>query len=50
MLLGGNAVFLDLRTGAADSHDGCGGHPGQRGHAAMAAKGIPQIGSKMGWA
>ena len=43
---GGNATYLDLK-GPVD--DGCGGHPGQAGHAAMAAMAIPQIERAMGW-
>lgn len=46
---GGNAVYLDIITPTSAAHDGCGGHPGLRGHAAMADRAIPQIASKMGW-
>jgi lysophospholipase L1-like esterase len=43
---GGNATFLDLRVGP---NDGCGGHPGVAGHAAMAAAAAPVIARVMGW-
>lgn len=43
---GGNASFLDMR---GPVFDGCGGHPGVGGHAAMAQLAIPQIARVMGW-
>lgn len=43
---GGNAIYLDLRGPVID---GCGGHPGTRGHAAMANLAIPQIAKAMQW-
>ena len=43
---GGSAFYLDLRVGPTD---GCGGHPGTLGHAAMFAAAKPVIGSVMGW-
>ena len=42
----GNAIFLDL---CGPVCDGCGGHPGQRAHAAMAEMAIPPIAKEMGW-
>jgi lysophospholipase L1-like esterase len=44
---GGNATYLDLRVGPID---GCGGHPGVLGHAAMANAAKPTIAATMGWA
>jgi len=43
---GGNAHYLDLRTGPTD---GCGNHPGVLGHAAMFAASKATIASVMGW-
>ena len=43
---GGNAIYLNL---CGPPNDGCGGHPGQQGHAAMAAMAIPAIAKEMGW-
>jgi len=43
---GGNATYLDLNVGP---NDGCGGHPGAAGHAAMAAAAVPAIARVMGW-
>ena len=43
---GGNAHYLDMRAGPTD---GCGGHPGTLGHAAMAAAAKPVISQVMGW-
>ena len=43
---GGNAIYLDL---CGPVCDGCGGHPGQLAHAAMAKMAIPSIAKKMGW-
>ena len=43
---GGSAHFLDL---CGPLCDGCGGHPGQKAHADMAAIAIPQIAKVMGW-
>ena len=44
---GGSATYLDMRAGPTD---GCGGHPGVLGHAAMAAAAKPTIAAVMGWA
>ena len=43
---GGNAIYLNLCGPACD---GCGGHPGQLAHAAMADMAIPAIAKRMGW-
>ena len=43
---GANAIFLDL---CGPPNDGCGGHPGQLGHAGMAEQAIPVISKAMGW-
>ena len=43
---GGNAIYLDL---CGPPLDGCGGHPGELGHAGMAQMAIPAIGKVMGW-
>lgn len=43
---GGRAFYVDMRVSPVD---GCGGHPGTLGHAAMAAAAFPVIGSAMGW-
>ena len=43
---GGNAHYLNL---CGPKCDGCGGHPGQVAHAAMAQLAIPQISAIMGW-
>lgn len=43
---GGNAHYLDMRVQPVD---GCGGHPGTLGHAAMAAAAEPVIAQVMGW-
>ena len=43
---GGSAHYLDLRVGTTE---GCGGHPGTVGHAAMFAAAQPVIQSVMGW-
>ena len=43
---GGNATYLDIRFGPTD---GCGGHPGVLGHAAMAKAAKPVIAQVMGW-
>jgi len=42
----GNAIFLDL---CGPVCDGCGGHPGQLAHAAMAEMAIASIAKEMGW-
>jgi hypothetical protein len=43
---GGSAFYLDLRAGPKD---GCGGHPGTLGHAAMFNASKPVISSVMSW-
>jgi hypothetical protein len=43
---GGNAHYLDLRAGPTD---GCGGHPGVLGHAAMFAASKASIANATGW-
>ena len=43
---GGNGHFLDLGLAPAD---GCFGHPGAAGHAAMAALATPAIAAVLGW-
>lgn len=43
---GGAAHFLDMR---GPPNDGCGGHPGIKGHAGMFAMAQPQIAAVMGW-
>ena len=44
---GGNAHFLDQHTSLGG--DGCNGHPGPRGHAAMFEASRPVIAAVMGW-
>lgn len=43
---GGAAFYVDMRVGPTD---GCNGHPGILGNAAMAAAAQPVIASVMGW-
>lgn len=43
---GGNAIYLDM-CGAVN--DGCGSHPGQKGHLQMYEKAKPVIASAMNW-
>lgn len=43
---GGNAHFLDV---CGPPNDGCGGHPGVRGHRGMFEMAQPQIAAVMGW-
>eukprot|EP01052_Picozoa_sp_SAG31_P011694 SAG31_NODE_668_length_12945_cov_15.915849_4_plen_346_part_00 len=45
-MAGGRAIYLNL---CGPSCDGCGGHPGQVAHAAMAEMAIPSIAKEMGW-
>lgn len=44
---GGAATYLDL--GHESPADGCFGHPGPRGHAAMAALAAPVLANVLGW-
>ena len=43
---GGVAFYLDMRAGPTD---GCGGHPGIAGTAAMYKAAVPQIATAMSW-
>ena len=43
---GGNAVYLNM---CGPPNDGCGGHPGVKGHAGMFEMAQPVIAAVMGW-